>query len=664
MGRKRKVGVDDSAGSSYKAGVAYVGSKGTGRTRRGRTAYCGSQTGGAEHAGTRSLHGTSEGFAIEPVLCESLVIFRGLQCSYFKAKLALSIGSQLPKARAPQPPFTPSVAGEFSSKGVGSITKVIEGVKDTRSTDGGERADNEGQAEGDAATQEAESIPRHINDPADTKAGGDAKAKASSVATRWKGEIRKMIGGAKAHIHIHEDVDLRRRLGLSRNCKTRQKIDPCTTLVEFDGSHPVLGVDRQGRFLYLYLPEWMPADIHEHYYAVAAHFILGRDLGDCERKKRQARQSSRKRRKTAGVAVQTPRNAVPSNPNLPELGDDNVDSVYRHLCEDTSCYCQNNKCGSFHCGIWCQQGHPKNPDRPLAPTANLACNPSIKGGQAVLDFNQRTTLLHRMINYVVACIEPWTAATLLTAMEKAKASNNFIASQLRDITTMFFGYAFMLNKQTQNHRDQNSAQLLLDVLATLGEYEGGALRLPELGVKAHYGPRTLFLLRGGLLKHGIEDFDGRHRICMAYFAHQSVLTNLDIRPFVPRKIVDTKKSRPVFRSDAVDKDTWQAIKDLASMSESSIEIAYSLELPPTISPPVSATSQASVYTYTFEVQTGKGTDGRYYDSFLAALNTAREVTGKDLTAWRDAVGDAEKAKEFLSKKPASDEDDEEEDAAE
>lgn len=61
---------------------------------------------------------------------------------------------------------------------------------------------------------------------------------------------------------MHDNVDLRRRLALSRNTKQRAPILPSEDQVEFDGSHPVLGVDRQGRFLYLYLPEWMPEDIH------------------------------------------------------------------------------------------------------------------------------------------------------------------------------------------------------------------------------------------------------------------------------------------------------------------------------------------------------------------------------------------------------------------
>ncbi|KAG8939695.1 hypothetical protein FRC04_006075 [Tulasnella sp. 424] len=168
-----------------------------------------------------------------------------------------------------------------------------------------------------------------------------------------------------------------------------------------------------------------------------------------------------------------------------------------------------------------------------------------------------------MVNYVVACIEPWSAGTMISAVQQAKKKYNLIDNRLQDITSMFFGYAFMLNKQTENHCDRNSSEYLVDALATLGDYSGGKLRLPELGVWAAYGPRSLVVLRGGIIKHGIEHFDGPHRICLAYFAHRNVLSHLKIRPFTPRKIVDTKQKSPVFRNDAVEHQTWEDLKQVA-----------------------------------------------------------------------------------------------------
>ncbi|KAG8900942.1 hypothetical protein FRC00_010003 [Tulasnella sp. 408] len=96
-------------------------------------------------------------------------------------------------------------------------------------------------------------------------------------------------------------------------------------------------------------------------------------------------------------------------------------------------------------------------------------------------------------------------------------------------------------------------------------------------------------------------------------------------------------------------------------NQSSIEITYSFDLPSGISSPASSTSQSSTHTYSFDMQKAARNSSAYYDSFLDALRKAREVTGKDLTAWRDAVGDAEKNKEAALKKPPSDEDDDEED---
>ncbi|KAG8948663.1 hypothetical protein FRC04_009428 [Tulasnella sp. 424] len=96
-------------------------------------------------------------------------------------------------------------------------------------------------------------------------------------------------------------------------------------------------------------------------------------------------------------------------------------------------------------------------------------------------------------------------------------------------------------------------------------------------------------------------------------------------------------------------------------NQTSIEITYSFDLPSGVASPASSTSQSSTHTYSFDVQKGAGNSEAYYDSFLQTLKKARDVTGKDLTAWRDAVGDAEKNKEVALKKPPSDEDEDEDD---
>lgn len=50
----------------------------------------------------------------------------------------------------------------------------------------------------------------------------------------------------------------------------------------------------------------------------------------------------------------------------------------------------------------------------------------------------------------------------------------------------------------------------------------------------------------------------------------------------------------------------------------------------------------------------------YYEGLLHAVRQAKDVTGKDLTVWKDAVGDAEKNKEAAMPKPAADHEDEDE----
>jgi hypothetical protein len=64
-------------------------------------------------------------------------------------------------------------------------------------------------------------------------------------------------------------------------------------------------------------------------------------------------------------------------------------------------------------------------------------------------------------------------------------------------------------------------------------------------------------------------------------------------------------------------------------------------------------------THSFAVARTEGAAGAHYDALRAAVAQAKETLGTELTAWRDAVGKRELAKEAAPAKAAADDDDEE-----
>ncbi|KAK8090051.1 hypothetical protein PG997_005012 [Apiospora hydei] len=65
-----------------------------------------------------------------------------------------------------------------------------------------------------------------------------------------------------------------------------------------------------------------------------------------------------------------------------------------------------------------------------------------------------------------------------------------------------------VNAHTQRHRDTGDVKGGLAGLVTLGNYTGGNLCLPQLGLKVPYRPGACALLRGSGLEHLVTDFRG------------------------------------------------------------------------------------------------------------------------------------------------------------
>jgi hypothetical protein len=87
-----------------------------------------------------------------------------------------------------------------------------------------------------------------------------------------------------------------------------------------------------------------------------------------------------------------------------------------------------------------------------------------------------------------------------------------------------------------------------------------------------------------------------------------------------------------------------------------ITISYDLK-PPANTPQSSLTPSK---TQTFSVKDGES----YYVGLRASIATAKETVGKELTEWRDQVGDLERGKDAKPQKTQADVDDDEEEEEE
>lgn len=82
-----------------------------------------------------------------------------------------------------------------------------------------------------------------------------------------------------------------------------------------------------------------------------------------------------------------------------------------------------------------------------------------------------------------------------------------------------------------------------------------------------------------------------------------------------------------------------------------VEINYVFALPASTSHPGTLATTGS-YAFPIEPSTAESSPSStvFYEALRDSIKAAKAKTGDDLTAWRDAVGDGEKAKEAVVKR--------------
>ena len=95
--------------------------------------------------------------------------------------------------------------------------------------------------------------------------------------------------------------------------------------------------------------------------------------------------------------------------------------------------------------------------------------------------------------------------------------------------TLFHGRSFIFNRATPRHLDAKDVPEGWAVLLSVGDYEGGELYLPHLGMIVPFLPGTAIFIRGGILPHEILAFSNGQRISVAHFVHDNVFNHVGVK---------------------------------------------------------------------------------------------------------------------------------------
>jgi hypothetical protein len=96
--------------------------------------------------------------------------------------------------------------------------------------------------------------------------------------------------------------------------------------------------------------------------------------------------------------------------------------------------------------------------------------------------------------------------------------------------SLFLGRSVIYNRQTPNHFDRRDPITGWTPLVVFGRFTGGSLHIRRLGIRMSFLPGTCIWIRGRVLAHEVEVFEGGQRVSIAHFCHQSVWDAMGIVP--------------------------------------------------------------------------------------------------------------------------------------
>lgn len=104
---------------------------------------------------------------------------------------------------------------------------------------------------------------------------------------------------------------------------------------------------------------------------------------------------------------------------------------------------------------------------------------------------------------------------------------------------VYEGREILFNIQKEVHIDRQDPPLSWVADLALGRHTGGHLVLPQLGLHIRLEPGDMIMLRGRIIRHGVEDWEGGQRISMPHFTHSSTWRMMDMASLVGLKDLES-----------------------------------------------------------------------------------------------------------------------------
>ncbi len=149
----------------------------------------------------------------------------------------------------------------------------------------------------------------------------------------------------------------------------------------------------------------------------------------------------------------------------------------------------------------------------------MKTNKSFKGLQL---FIKGTNIISQKINDFLSLLDPAFHRGLKNLKE---FTLRFPAVKIfADVDSLLMGgRSLIFNRETPLHFDNRDLLTGWQVIIAGGDFAtGGAVHIPKLRLRLRLFPGDMVAIRGRVLDHEIEPWDGGQRISLVHFTHESV----------------------------------------------------------------------------------------------------------------------------------------------
>lgn len=159
-----------------------------------------------------------------------------------------------------------------------------------------------------------------------------------------------------------------------------------------------------------------------------------------------------------------------------------------------------------HYGCWARKGDPYGKNIVRTLDTKFARTDMLDYPHALFPDFARAALgmASKMARFLIRPLDPAYYDECVRVFSSLP-ENARVSTDDEDFISLF---ALGVNGYTQRHRDVKDIDGGLAGLFSIGDYEGGNLCVPDLGIKVPYRPGTCLIIRGGALDHLVQDFMG------------------------------------------------------------------------------------------------------------------------------------------------------------